>query len=625
MDSSKSTSALEIVTSSTSQLPSENIPKNLREAKGFVQKLPSTLSSSNGKEKSLMNVDLRKPMKKILGSSHQQILKRAIEAKHVGKQFSSTLSKKHILKLLKELQETSIRAEVKHTTSVDTIADLIYSMEMEGGCLWKVQDEVSTMKNETLKSVSNRQVRISYIQATQNKVLRILEELQSQKKEHATALQSIVFDVRTATNKLSAIAKVQSSSIGEKPSLSNSKKRRRWLCEQLGLIARCKRDSNFLNLSKEEMQAIKRHNEILAMKKEAHFRNMFSSYITGIIGDEGIMKEMNELVAKQDHMLANKKMSLHQRWHEQVFKNINEQVASKLKLLTPDQIKDKIRYFHYQYVNASNQRLLFLDIIDNTFYNPFESLRYSVKYNSNFGDPLKRDVENNIPPRQVSTESDSVEETEIVQQFQEEQTDINTTKVDTEAVLSLCTIFKKSSRACTPKGPNAWCGADRRHDEHSDETNDVQNDDDDEKGDDDEDQDKDEGPSAQGHDSGDDDDDRSDEEDGSQVIVKDLEKWYSHDVLHNMKIDVPKPSDEAPLRGKRTKQHEMCSFLERFQDEATKQFSLCLRDHKQSVEALKEQVSLLGSEVVTLKMAINRLNAIDKRRSHMVMPATQPK
>ncbi|MCO5607212.1 hypothetical protein L7F22_061405 [Adiantum nelumboides] len=265
--------------------------------------------------------------------------------------------------------------------------------------------------------------------------------------------------------------------IAKKPSLSNSKKRRRWLCEQLGLIARCKRDSNFLNLSKEEMQAIKRHNEILAMKKEAHFRNMFSSYITGIIGDEGIMKEMNELVAKHDHMLANKKMSLHQRWHEQVFKNINEQVASKLKLLTPDQIKDKIRYFHYQYVNASNQRLLFLDVIDNAFYNPFESLRYLVKYNSNFGDPLKHDVEKAKSEMLVKGE---------------------------------CTARDVKTRDTLDA--NMWYYSKFRS-------------------------------TIWGH-------LNADEEDGSQVIVKDLEKWYSHDVLHNMKIDAPKPSDEAPLRGK---------------------------------------------------------------------------
>ncbi|KAH6557148.1 hypothetical protein KP509_1Z131200 [Ceratopteris richardii] len=171
------------------------------------------------------------------------------------------------------------------------------------------------------------------------------------------------------------------------------KKRRRWLCEQLRAIAKCKQKNNFLNRSEEEIQAIKRHNEIQSMKKEAHFRKMFSSYVTGIIGDEGIMKEMNELVAKHDHMLANKRMSLHQQWHKEVYNNINEQVERKLKLLTSNQIKDKARYFHYQYLNASNQRLLFLDVVDHTFYDPFESLKYCIKYNSNLQDPLKHDLD----------------------------------------------------------------------------------------------------------------------------------------------------------------------------------------------------------------------------------------
>lgn len=190
------------------------------------------------------------------------------------------------------------------------------------------------------------------------------------------------------------------------------------------------------------------------------------------------MKEMNELVAKHDHMLANKRMSLHQRWHEQVFKNINEQVESKLKLLTPDQIKDKYRYFHYQYVNASNQRLLFLDVVDNTFYNPFESQKYSIKYNSNLCDPLKHDLD----------------------------------KAKSE-VLVKCERVSRDVKTRETLDPSMWYRSKFRS-------------------------------TIWGH-------LNADEEDGSLVIVKDVEKWHSHDVLHNTKFDVSKPSEEAPLRGKR--------------------------------------------------------------------------
>ena len=70
---------------------------------------------------------------------------------------------------------------------------------------------------------------------------------------------------------------------------------------------------------------------------------MYSSYITGVIGDEGIMNEMNNVIAKHDYMVAKKRWALHQCWQKDVFENINDQVEKKLKTLTKDQIKDRIR------------------------------------------------------------------------------------------------------------------------------------------------------------------------------------------------------------------------------------------------------------------------------------------
>ncbi|KAI5074950.1 hypothetical protein GOP47_0010911 [Adiantum capillus-veneris] len=64
-----------------------------------------------------------------------------------------------------------------------------------------------------------------------------------------------------------------------------------------------------------------------------------------------------------------------------------------------------------------------------------------------------------------------------------------------------------------------------------------------------------------------------------------------------------------------TNQHEMFSFMENLQNEALQQFSLSFIAHKQHALALKEHVAALGGELISLKMAINRLNAIDKRRS----------
>lgn len=43
-------------------------------------------------------------------------------------------------------------------------------------------------------------------------------------------------------------------------------------------------------------------------------------------------------------------------------------------------------------MNASNRRLLFLDVLDHNFYNPFESLKFSIKYKNILCDPVKHDL-----------------------------------------------------------------------------------------------------------------------------------------------------------------------------------------------------------------------------------------
>ncbi|MCO5574519.1 hypothetical protein L7F22_028304 [Adiantum nelumboides] len=67
-------------------------------------------------------------------------------------------------------------------------------------------------------------------------------------------------------------------------------------------------------------------------------------------------------------------------------------------------------------------------------------------------------------------------------------------------------------------------------------------------------------------------------------------------------------------------QHELYMFMENFHDEVVQELSLRYRKHKEQVDALKEQVASLGAEIRTLKIAINYLNAIDKRLSRNVMP-----
>lgn len=171
-------SGSEIVISSyatESRVSNDIAPINVRGAKGLARRLPANLIAG-------------------LGSTSG--------GKRLGPEISPVLSKKRIV-------------ESKHTASLNANADLIYSLEMEGGSLWKVREEIREVKNEIARNYSHLQSQIQSVQHTQDKILKLLEDLNSRKEEHVIALQHIVPEVRTAANKMFAVTKVQSSNISE--------------------------------------------------------------------------------------------------------------------------------------------------------------------------------------------------------------------------------------------------------------------------------------------------------------------------------------------------------------------------------------------------------------------------
>lgn len=164
-----------------SRVSNDIAPINVRGAKGLARRLPANLIAG-------------------LGSTSG--------GKRLGPEISPVLSKKCIVESLQEISP-------KHTASLNANADLIYSLEMEGGSLWKVREEIREVKNEIARNYSHLQSQIQSVQHTQDKILKLLEDLNSRKEEHVIALQHIVPEVRTAANKMFAVTKVQSSNISE--------------------------------------------------------------------------------------------------------------------------------------------------------------------------------------------------------------------------------------------------------------------------------------------------------------------------------------------------------------------------------------------------------------------------
>ena len=87
-------------------------------------------------------------------------------------------------------------------------------MEMQGGCLWKMREEMMKMSSELMSSYTHLEAQISQLQQTQERILTLLEAPYSIKKEEdVSSFQHVLPEIRSVTNKLCAMSKVQSSNI----------------------------------------------------------------------------------------------------------------------------------------------------------------------------------------------------------------------------------------------------------------------------------------------------------------------------------------------------------------------------------------------------------------------------
>ena len=196
--------------------------------KGLARKLPPTLASFTSQSENSPDSIEEGQARSVIPLGDTPTIVNA--STHVGsdgpnKRMGEVLfpdhSKKHIHESLQEIHATCQRAEVKHAASVDSVADLIYSMEVEGGCLWKVKEEISQLKNDNMRSHTLLEAQLSQVQETQDRILSLLQEVRGQKEDHLTILQHIVSDLRSTTNKLLAISKVYNIGISESRATTN--------------------------------------------------------------------------------------------------------------------------------------------------------------------------------------------------------------------------------------------------------------------------------------------------------------------------------------------------------------------------------------------------------------------
>ncbi|MCO5576422.1 hypothetical protein L7F22_030232, partial [Adiantum nelumboides] len=208
----------------TPTLGHEITDKSIRVAKGLARQLPPTLAAfgveKHGNKAPLnlfVSVKPEKAPTTIVGTSkkHAKIANR-LGAKHDGHILSSLALRRYIIKSLKDILSICSKFEKKRDTSVDTFASLISSMETEGGCLWKVQEEIRQIKSNVMQNHNHLQAQIICMQKRQEQIHSRLDDLHGKTYEdRANNLNSIALEMRSTTNKLNAIAKTYSTGLGE--------------------------------------------------------------------------------------------------------------------------------------------------------------------------------------------------------------------------------------------------------------------------------------------------------------------------------------------------------------------------------------------------------------------------
>lgn len=78
-------------------------------------------------------------------------------------------------------------------------------------------------------------------------------------------------------------------------------------------------------------------------KEEARFQELMRQIFSGMANEDGVMKETNDVLTREKNNHDDRQAATYKLWEKQIYHNINEQIAKKLKKLSPDQIMNKLR------------------------------------------------------------------------------------------------------------------------------------------------------------------------------------------------------------------------------------------------------------------------------------------
>ena len=125
------------------------------------------------------------------------------------------------------------------------------------------------------------------------------------------------------------------------------------------------------------------------LRKEARFHEMWSA-----LQEErnGFVAELKEYVAASDEAEYKRKCQLHREWEESVFLKIKAEIDAAIEDMPISERHKKRADLYKVYIDVTNKKPVFRDIVIENEYDPLDALSVSVKYRPIKDDPVKRDV-----------------------------------------------------------------------------------------------------------------------------------------------------------------------------------------------------------------------------------------
>lgn len=96
-------------------------------------------------------------------------------------------------------------------------------------------------------------------------------------------------------------------------------------------------------MTEAEKQEMLEQQAIREAKEEAAFQKLMKEVFGGMKGESGVMKDVTELLNREKHNHDDKQVAMYKQWEQRVYHHIQNQIARKLKKLSPDQISKKLR------------------------------------------------------------------------------------------------------------------------------------------------------------------------------------------------------------------------------------------------------------------------------------------